>query len=81
MVKGYEVLEMLIPQGGWIISGDEYEGITFLTCDPISKKEFLDGFKTFEALKAQKELDNANNKAIILDRLGITAEEAQLLLS
>jgi len=37
MAKGFEVLSMLIPNGGWVISGNEYEGIEFLECEPITK--------------------------------------------
>ena len=40
MARGYEVLSMLIPQGGWELTGDTYEGIQFLECEPITKKEF-----------------------------------------
>lgn len=29
MAKGGEVLSMLLPNGGWYISGNDYEGIQF----------------------------------------------------
>lgn len=80
MAKGYEVLEMLIPQGGWVISGEDYEGITFLHCDPITEEEFEAGFVAFDAWKAEQDAIKADAKAALLDRLGITAEEAALLL-
>jgi hypothetical protein len=81
MAKGYEVLEMLIPEGGWIISGDDYEGIQFLECESITKKQFTDGFAKYDAWKAKLKTDNALAKAALLERLGITEDEAKLLLS
>ena len=81
MITGAQVLEMLIPNGGWVITGNEFEGIQFLDCDPISKKEFQDGFAKYEAYAVAKESAVKAQKDAILERLGITAEEAVLLLS
>ena len=81
MAKGSEVLQMLIPTGGWIIRGDDYEGIEFLDCEPISKKEFEAAFAKVDKWKTQQELAKTNAKAALLDRLGITEDEAKLLLS
>jgi len=81
MTKGSDVLAMLIPDGGWAITGNEYEGIQFLECDPITKAQFEAGFAEFEAMKAAQDLQVATDKAALLDRLGITADEAKLLLS
>ena len=82
MAKGYEVLDMLCPNVGRVISGDEYENINWLGEDPaITKKQFEDGFAQYDALKAEQDAAKANAKAALLERLGITAEEAQLLLS
>ena len=81
MAQGYEVLNMLIPQGGWSIEGDDFEGITFHTCDPVTKKEFEAGFAKVDAWKAKVAEDNAVAKAALLARLGITEDEAKLLLS
>jgi hypothetical protein len=77
MNKTVEVLNFLIPDGGWILNGEEYEGITFLNCEPITKKQYEDGFAQYDAWKAQQE----SEKAALLARLGITADEAKLLLS
>ena len=81
MAKSNEVLEMLIPSGGWTQVGDTYEGIEFLECEPITKKQFEDGFAQYDAWKAEQVAAQASAKAAILDRLGITADEAKLLLS
>ena len=80
-ITGSEVLEFLIPQGGWIISGDEYEGITFLQCEPITKEQFEAGFAQVEAAKVQAQAKAQTKRQALLDKLGITEEEAKLLLS
>ena len=80
MATGGEVLSMLIPQGGWVISGDDYEGITFLECEPITKKQFTDGFTQYDTWKAEQDATKAAQKAALLERLGITEDEARLLL-
>jgi len=81
MARGVQVLDMLIPQGGWIIVGNDYEGITFLECEPITKAQFEAGFAQFDAWKAEKDSKAAADKAALLAKLGITADEAKLLLS
>lgn len=80
MATGAEVLAMLIPEGGWAISGDNFEDITFIEADPISEKEFKAGFAKFDNWKVEQEVKVANAKSALLDRLGITEEEARLLL-
>ena len=81
MAKGYEVLSMLLPKGGWVISGDDYEGIQFIDCEPITKAQFKAGFAQYDAWKAQQDAAQIANKAALLERLGITEDEAKLLLS
>ena len=80
MAKGYEVLGMLIPQGGWEITGDNYEGIQFLECQPITKEQFEAGFAQYDAWKAQQDAEAAAKRQALLAKLGITEEEARLLL-
>ena len=62
------------------MTGNDYEGIEFLTCDPITKQEFDAGFAKVDAFKAEQEAKRATDKAALLERLGITEAEAQLLL-
>ena len=81
MANGGDVLSMLIPNGGWYIVGDDYNSIKFLECEPITKKQFEDGFTQYDAWKAEQDAVQATAKAALLDRLGITADEAKLLLS
>jgi hypothetical protein len=81
MATGADVLTMLIPQGGWLIRGDDYEGIEWLECDPITKAKFTAGFAQYDAWKAEQDSKAAADKAALLAKLGITADEAKLLLS
>lgn len=80
MATGNQVLSMLLPEGGWVIVGDNYDGISFMECDPISQEEFEAGFAKFDAWEAEQIAIKAEAKAALLERLGITAEEATLLL-
>jgi hypothetical protein len=80
MARGYEVLHMLIPNGGYIQVGDEYEGITFIECEPITKEEYEAGFAKYDAWKTEQDLIKATEKQALLNKLGITEEEAKLLL-
>ena len=80
MAKGREVLEMLIPNGGWYISGDEFEGIQFLECEPITKAQFTAGVAQYDAWKAEQDAKAVADKAALLTRLGLTADEFKTLL-
>lgn len=80
-IQGYEVLEMLLPEGGWTMTGDKYEGIEFIECEPITKSQFEAGFTQYDAWKAEQEAKAQTDKAALLAKLGITADEAKLLLS
>jgi len=75
------VLSMLIPNGGYVARGDEYEGIEFLECEPITEAQFNAGFAQYDAWKAEQDAAQATAKAALLARLGISADEAKLLLS
>ena len=81
MATGGDVLSMLLPNGGWYTIGNEYENIQFLECEPITKKQFTDGFAKYDAWKADQDAVKANAKSALLERLGITEDEAKLLLS
>lgn len=82
MATGADVLSMLIPTGGWVIYGDDFDSIIYdESVTPITKKQFTDGFAAYDAWKATQDAQVAADKAALLNRLGITAEEAKLLLS
>lgn len=66
----------------WTLNGEDYEGLTWLSKTPKPTKEELDGL--WEEAKADRDAAlklKAEAKAGLLARLGITAEEAELLLS
>ena len=81
MATGAEVLTMLIPSGGWTIRGEEYEGIEFGEAKPITKKQFTDGLANYDNWKIAQAEAQATAKAALLEKLGISSEEASLLLS
>ena len=81
MATGADVLNMLIPSGGWTIRGDNYEGIEFGEAKPITKKQFTDGLANYDNWKTAEAEAKATAKAALLSKLGITADEAALLLS
>jgi hypothetical protein len=80
MADSGDVLAMLIPQGGYILVGDDYDGIQFLECEPITKAEFEEGFTKYDSWKAEQDATKTAAKTALLARLGITEEEAQLLI-
>jgi hypothetical protein len=80
MATGSDVLTMLIPDGGWVIYGDNYEDINFIEATPITQKEFETGFAKYDAWKAKEDAAKSNARKAILERLGITSEEAALIL-
>jgi hypothetical protein len=81
MATGHEVLRMLIPNGGFVSSGDDYDKIQFLECDPITEAQYKAGFAKYDAWKAEQDAAKVAEKSALLAKLGITADEARLLLS
>jgi hypothetical protein len=82
MAKPSDVLSMLIPQGGWVATGDTYEGIQFLECQPITKKQFTDGFSQFDAWKVEQDAKSEADKVAAqakLAALGLTANDLKAL--
>jgi hypothetical protein len=82
MATGTDVLGMLIPTGGWIISGNDYEGITFLECAPITKAQFEAGFAQYDSWKAEQDAQMAADRAgatAKLEALGLTADDLKAL--
>lgn len=83
MATGTDVLNLLLPQGGWIIVGDDFQDITFTDNRPrCTKAEFEAGFAQFDTLKAQQEVaaiaakESAQAK---LAALGLTADDLKAL--
>lgn len=82
MAKANEVLAMLIPNGGYVAYGNEYEGIQFLECEPITKEQFTAGFAKFDAWKAEQDAKEAKAKEAAqakLAALGLTTDDLKAL--
>jgi hypothetical protein len=82
MTKGNDVVAMLRPNGGWIMRGNEYEGITFLECEPITKAQFEAGFAQYDAWKAEQDAKveaDKNAAQAKLTALGLTADDLKAL--
>ena len=80
MANGSDVLTMLIPNGGWVMYGEDFDGIRFIEATPITEAEFKAGFAKYDAWKAQEDSKKAAAKSELLNRLGITADEVSILL-
>jgi hypothetical protein len=80
MATGGDVLEMLCPDKEWVIYGDDYDSIQWIKGEPISREEFEAGFVQVDAWKAQQAAEAAAKRQALLDKLGITEDEARLLL-
>ena len=82
MTTSHNVLEMLCNGVEYLCNGSNYENINWLGKTPaITKAQFEAGFAQYDAWKAQQDEAKATEKAALLNRLGITADEARLLLS
>jgi hypothetical protein len=82
MATGVEILKMLIPNGGWVISGDDFDGIQFIDCEPITKKQFEDGLAQYDAWKAEQDAAKAAKKSTAeakLAALGLDADDLKAL--
>jgi hypothetical protein len=77
-----KVLEMLLPQGGWALSGDKFEDVQFIEADPITREQFDKGCKDYAEWKANKDAEEAATKAAAearLAALGISLDDLRLL--
>jgi hypothetical protein len=82
MATGSDVLRMLISTGGWVIAGDEFEGIQFLECEPITEAQYKAGFAKYDAWKAEQDAKVVADKASAqakLAALGLTTDDLQAL--
>lgn len=66
----------------WTLDGDNYSGLIWLSDTAKPSQKTLDALwpEVQAEIKADKE-NKATQKQALLDRLGITADEAALLLS
>ena len=76
-------IKNLRPTAEFSFENDDYSTINWVVLegDAPTAKEIADEIKKIKASDATAENDRASAKAALLDRLGITAEEAALLLA
>jgi hypothetical protein len=82
MAESREVLQMLIPNGGYYAVGEEFEGIQFIECEPITKKQWQDGFAKYDAWKDEQDAAKVAAKKSAqskLAALGLTVEDLTAL--
>jgi hypothetical protein len=80
--KGKAIMEYLRPNGGWVIYGEDFESILYFDgCEPIAKDLFDDTLAEIENIVEAKQAEQRDAKAALLDRLGISADEAKLFLA
>ena len=82
MIKHQLVLQMLIPNGGYVAVGDTYEGIEFVECEPITKAEYEAGFAQYDIWKADQDAQKAAAKTAAkakLAGLGLTTDDLKAL--
>lgn len=81
MVEIVEVIKFIRPQGGFIVRGNTFDGIEFLECEPFTEEEFNQAKINYQNWKEQKETEAKIKRQALLDKLGITEDEAKILLS
>jgi hypothetical protein len=82
MATGADVLGMLIPTGGWVITGDDFDGIQFIEAKPIAKAQFEAGFAEYDTWKAEQDAAKAAAKKAAeakLAALGLTSDDLKAL--
>ena len=81
MQQTLNVLSMLIPNGGYTLNGDSFSDINYIEATPITQAQFDKGVADYSTWKAEQDAKAAADKAEILAKIGLTANEAKLLLS
>jgi hypothetical protein len=76
------ILRRKYPNAKWNLNGDDYAGLHWLDDSAKPTKIALDNlWQTVLDEIESEQIAKSNAKAALLDRLGITEEEAALLLS
>lgn len=81
MIDYPAILTRHYPNTEWTLNGDEYDGLTWLSDTPKPTQEELDAlWEPTLAMIEQEKADKAAARQALLDRLGITEDEARMLL-
>lgn len=82
MARGGQILSLLCPNAEWKIIENNYDSINWYGKEPaITKAEFENALANYDNLKAAELAAKEAKRQEVLTKLGITAEEAQVLLS
>lgn len=77
-----KALQFLAPDSEWTLSGDDYADLVWLSDgNPPSLANIEKAIIAIPLKEAKAKADAETAKAALLSKLGITAEEAALLLS
>jgi hypothetical protein len=81
MIDYSKILSRKYKGSEWTLNGEDYAGLTWLSDTPKPTKSTLDGLwsEVVAEIEAEESSKSAARKAV-LDKLGVTAEEAVLLL-
>lgn len=82
MATAIEVVKMLIPNGGYVLTGETFEGLEFIEAEPITKAQFEAGFAEFDDWKAQQDASaeaKKNSAVAKLEALGLDANDLKAL--
>ena len=81
MIDYTQILSTKYKDAEWTLNGDDYEGLTWLSDTPKPTKKTLDDL--WAEVKIEREnakVEKIRKKEELLKRLGISEEEAQILL-
>lgn len=83
MAKLAEAINLYNPKAQWTLLGDDYDTLDWHSVDIAkpTKAELENLLSQVDSHKAQEEAKAEADKAALLTKLGITADEAKLLLS
>ena len=78
-----KAIKYLKPTAEFVITNDDYNTIVWhvLEGDAPTEKEVNDAIKAVKAEEIKTEKANATAKSALLEKLGITEDEAKLLLA
>jgi hypothetical protein len=77
-----KALAILAPSAEWTLSGDDYSKIDWISeSTKPTAKQVADTIEQLPALELASIEALLQSKAALLERIGITADEAKLLLS
>jgi hypothetical protein len=81
-IRAKDVAKYLRPNGGYVVNGEDFEGIVFIEAEPFSKTEFEAAKPETIKWLADKEKEEADKKSAALDKLaqlGLSIEDLRLL--